>query len=342
MKSLRLLPVVIFAAVALLLFKGIGLLTTGSYVLSGPTTVLAEGAAPAEPAAGGEAAAVPDAVMTDTNPTLGDTAPTMATNSEAAGHGGEPAAVETPAAGDHAAPVPAPDAASSSPDPAALPADAAAAIACPPVDPAVSGEAAAAHDPAAAPVVSCDPAATASSALVNEFGDAVPTIHDASGKVVPLQDAEGQSSEAALLQRLAERRTELDKRDQDLTLRAALVEAAEKKLDERSKELADLEAKIAALVDEKQAAEDAGFKAVVSMYETMKPKDAAKIFDTLDLPVLLKVARAMNPRKMSPILAAMSSAQAQALTTAFATTDTTQTVADGGENLAALPQIVGQ
>ncbi len=41
---------------------------------------------------------------------------------------------------------------------------------------------------------------------------------------------------------------------------------------------------MAALVDEKQAVEEAGFKAVVSMYESMKPKDAAKIFDTLELP----------------------------------------------------------
>jgi flagellar motility protein MotE (MotC chaperone) len=78
----------------------------------------------------------------------------------------------------------------------------------------------------------------------------------------------------------------------------------------------------------------------------MKPKDAAKIFDTLDLNVLLKVARAMNPRKMSPVLALMSSEPAQALTTAFAATTPDNTVADssggaGQPNLAALPQIVG-
>ena len=41
MKSIRLLPVVIFAALALLLFKGIGLLTTGGYVLIGTARSLA-------------------------------------------------------------------------------------------------------------------------------------------------------------------------------------------------------------------------------------------------------------------------------------------------------------
>ena len=41
MKSIRLLPVVIFAALALLLFKGIGLVTTGGYVLIGRRRSLA-------------------------------------------------------------------------------------------------------------------------------------------------------------------------------------------------------------------------------------------------------------------------------------------------------------
>ncbi len=45
MKSVRLLPVVIFAALALLLFKGIGLVTNGGYVLTGSNAVLAAGEA---------------------------------------------------------------------------------------------------------------------------------------------------------------------------------------------------------------------------------------------------------------------------------------------------------
>jgi len=45
---------------------------------------------------------------------------------------------------------------------------------------------------------------------------------------------------------------------------------------------------------------------------------------------------------MSPILAAMSPKPAEALTTAFATTGNTETVPASGENLASLPQIVGQ
>ena len=151
-------------------------------------------------------------------------------------------------------------------------------------------------------------------------------LQDGTGKIVPLEAAEGDKSEAALLGRLSERRGELDQREADIDMRTALLEAAEKRLDQRTQELAALEARVAALVDEKQAAEEEGFKAVVSMYEAMKPKDAAKIFDTLSTSVLLKVARAMSPRKMSPILAAMNADPAQKLTTAMAATENTDVV----------------
>ena len=57
MKTPRLLPVVIAAATALLLFKGIGLVTTGGYVLTGTGSAVAAGggghAAPAAATAGG-------------------------------------------------------------------------------------------------------------------------------------------------------------------------------------------------------------------------------------------------------------------------------------------------
>jgi flagellar motility protein MotE (MotC chaperone) len=56
----------------------------------------------------------------------------------------------------------------------------------------------------------------------------------------------------------------------------------------------------------------------VTMYENMKPKDAARIFDRLSLPILLKVVRQMKPRKMADILARMSPEAAERLTVAIA------------------------
>jgi len=314
LKSIRLLPVVIFAALALLVFKGIGLVTNGGYVLSGPIVVQAadehgsEGGLPAE------------AVLVDTSPTLGDVAPTLVTHVEASSAAD---LHETPSDEGHDESVSEADAACTT-----KPADAGAADAHEDLTDRIGN----------ALANGCPPEPIA----VNEHGDAMPTIKDGTGRLVPLQTAAGQDSQEALVGRLGDRRAELDRREADLDMRVALVEAAEKRLDEKTSHLAALEARVAALVDEKQATEEAGFRAVVSMYEAMKPKDAAKIFDALDLPVLLKVVRAMSPRKMSPILAAMKAGPAEALTVALASTESMATVAAVGENLAALPQIIGQ
>jgi flagellar motility protein MotE (MotC chaperone) len=316
-KSVRLLPVVIFAALALLLFKGVGLLTNGGYVLTGSNAVLAAGG-PTE-GAGVSGSTPSEVVLSDLNPTIGDISPTMATrDNPAVAAQGEPSSASSEQS------APAEPSSEASEDPS---------IACPPI-------VATQEDPhAETPATGCEP----SEIPVNEHGDALPLVQDGEGNFVPLDVIEGDDSEEALLARLAERRTELDRRDADIAMRTALLEAAEKRLDERTKELAALEAQVAALVDEKQAAEEAGFRAVVTMYESMKPKDAAKIFDTLGTTVMVKVVRAMSPRKMSPILAAMSPEPAQKLTVALAATENTDVVpALAGENLAALPQIVGQ
>ena len=54
------------------------------------------------------------------------------------------------------------------------------------------------------------------------------------------------------------------------------------------------------------------------MYETMKPKEAAKIFDRLDIKVLIDVATQMKPQIMSAILAQMSPENAERLTVELA------------------------
>ena len=50
------------------------------------------------------------------------------------------------------------------------------------------------------------------------------------------------------------------------------------------------------------------------MYENMKAKDAAKVFDRLNMRVLVEVVNAMNPRRMSDILGQMTPEVAERLT----------------------------
>ena len=124
------------------------------------------------------------------------------------------------------------------------------------------------------------------------------------------------SAERAILERLLERRQELDARARELELRENLLKAAEKNLEEK---LAALKAKETGPNGQrKDEVEAARFKGLVTMYETMKPKEAAKIFDRLDIKVLLEVASQINPRRMSEIMALMSAEAAERLTMEFA------------------------
>ncbi len=325
----RLLPIVIAATAALLLFKGIGLVTEGGYSLLGTTTVQAAGEGGGEGRGGETPAGEPGAASTgvdmlDQDPTLEDPAVTMEFPGEAAAegdHGGGPAegahGSETPAVG---------------PVDEAVPGEA-----CPPTDPAAAeagGEVAPVEDPCLP-----DPG-------VNEYGDALPLIKDpATGNMVPLADTlDDDSSETAINERLAERRTELDQREKELEMRMTLIDAAEQRIAERTAELKALEERIGKLVDDNKMAEEQQFVSLVAMYENMKPKDAAVIFNQLDMPVLLGVAKAMNPRKMSPILARMDPLKAKALTDSIAAADAppSAVAATTDQDLTNLPQIVGQ
>ncbi|GGH26439.1 hypothetical protein GCM10007036_34230 [Alsobacter metallidurans] len=139
-------------------------------------------------------------------------------------------------------------------------------------------------------------------------------------------------AEKSLLQRLGERREQLDDRQRELDTRENLLKAADKKIEARINELKELEGKSAASEDgaqpgaapadpaapAKPPSAAAGLKNLVTMYEAMKPKDAAKVFDRLDLKVLVPVVNAMNPRKMSEVLAAMSPEAAEKLTVELA------------------------
>lgn len=277
MKSIRLLPLVVLAALALLLLKGIGLWTGGGYALTGI-----------------------DAVQAQTTEV-------------------EPLTVDPDAAGQE--PV----------NPAQAQTDARTGI---------SDAAAAAADRASESLFShAGPAPINSSQL-----DAVPFEQNKAGVKVPLTSVDGVTdTEKAVLERLSERRAELDAIENDLKSREAVIAAAEKRLDERVNALKSLQVQIDALVEQKKAADEEQFKGLVSMYENMKAKDAASIFDQLSSDVLYRVAAAMNPRKMAPVLAAMDPARAQELTTLLAAQQTEPSLDAGAvEDLSQLPQIVGQ
>ncbi len=264
MRSIRLLPIVLVAITALLLFKGIGLLTDGAYVLTGTEFAVAQ----------------------------------TATQSLSIGDGSGQSGDEL-----------------------------------------TDAESAAARRAADSLFSRAAPTPIESQQI-----DALIVEENRLGEKVEFGSNDGSElTERAVLERLGERRLELDALERELAMREDLVAAAEARLNERIAALDALEAQVQALVDEKNALDDQQFASLVSMYETMKPKDAAAVFDNLDMEVLLRLAISINPRKMSPILAEMQTGRAQTLTLLMAADQTEEPVpASAPDEFSELPQIVGQ
>ena len=147
------------------------------------------------------------------------------------------------------------------------------------------------------------------------------------------------ASERAILERLQARRQELETRAREIDIRESLLKAAEKRIENRVDELKGVEAGIKTATEQKGEADTARFKGIITMYEGMKPKDAAKIFDRLEMPVLFEIASQIAPRKMSDILGLMMPEAAERLTVELARR------ANGGDKAASaadLPKIEGR
>ncbi|MFT6559254.1 MotE family protein [Sneathiella sp.] len=126
-------------------------------------------------------------------------------------------------------------------------------------------------------------------------------------------------SEIEVLQRLVERRDALDQRDKELDLRDNLLRATETRIDEKISKLKEIESTIQDLLKTYDDQQLKKLKSLVSIYEKMKPKDAARIFNSLDMDVLLDVTGLMKESKLAAILGNMNGERAKKLTVELAT-----------------------
>jgi len=113
---------------------------------------------------------------------------------------------------------------------------------------------------------------------------------------------------------LAMRNKALDTREKELHTKEAMLQAAELELRRKYQEMEKLRQQIENLLEEQSEAEKKQIESLVKIYEGMKPKSAASIFNTLDLDVLVSVLSNMSERKLSPILALMNPERARTVT----------------------------
>lgn len=140
-------------------------------------------------------------------------------------------------------------------------------------------------------------------------------------------------SEVKILYQLNKRRQELQKREESLLQRTAFIKAAEKALGLRFSELSKLQDNISKLLqryDDIQINENQKLRQI---YSAMKPKDAAKIFNDLEIETLLSIVAGMKPRVVAPIIAAMDTEKVRLLTTQIADNDDIASLRDNFENI---------
>ncbi|WP_247872307.1 hypothetical protein [Azospirillum sp. TSO35-2] len=144
-------------------------------------------------------------------------------------------------------------------------------------------------------------------------GSSAPAGGAASAPLAPLGPIDNQE----LLQHFAERRAEIERRTKEMEQREALLAAAEKRIDQKVAEMEKTRADIQKLMSQGDEKQSAQLDSLVKIYETMKPKEAARIFEELDMPVLLGVIQKMKEQKTAPILAAMDPTKAKEVTSAL-------------------------
>ncbi len=161
--------------------------------------------------------------------------------------------------------------------------------------------------------------------------DAKPVSEGAAAEAKPATPAQPQPSklvtedptlltqaEIDLLQHLAERRRVLESREQELQIRTGLLTAAEARIDKKIEELKVLRETINGLIKTFDEQQDKKLLSLVKIYENMKPKEAAKIFEDMEMDTLLEVAERMKERKLSPIMAKMNPEKAREMTVELA------------------------
>lgn len=133
--------------------------------------------------------------------------------------------------------------------------------------------------------------------------------------VVGLPDDE----EMELITQLRQRREALEARATELDLQEQLLSSTEKRINDKIAQLEVLEDRIKSHLRLYEEKETEQLQSIVSIYETMKPKEAAPRFEALSLQTQLDLVQLMNPRKVAALMEKMTPQKASVLTTELAT-----------------------
>jgi flagellar motility protein MotE (MotC chaperone) len=183
----------------------------------------------------------------------------------------------------------------------------------PAADPAQPLPPPAATSQAGAPQAAIPPAAIPPAAIPQAaIPPAAPPPAAAPRAAVVRADAGAAASDVTL------HRSQIETRELQVSIREAAVAAAEKQLTDRVAQLLAIQSRLQTLASDYKDHDDAKWAALVMLYEGMRPRDAATIFNGLDKPVLLEILGRMKPAKAAPVIALMQPENARQVTAELA------------------------
>lgn len=150
------------------------------------------------------------------------------------------------------------------------------------------------------------------------ISEAPPKEEEGSAKSLSAQARYFSPVEMDILQNLGKRREQLDGWDKEVEIKENLLANVEKRIDEKLTLIQGMKKDLQEMLTQYNEQEDAKIRSLVKIYENMKPRDAARIFDEVEMPVLLLVIDRMKEKKAAPILASMDSKKAKQLTVELA------------------------
>jgi flagellar motility protein MotE (MotC chaperone) len=126
------------------------------------------------------------------------------------------------------------------------------------------------------------------------------------------------SAEIDHLQKLNERKKELDAREEELNRMEGELQVQKVELEKRLKDLEEMRTKISTMLDDRGKADDQKVDTLVQMYSNMKAPQAAKVFETMDEDLAVEILGRMKKKNAADIMNLLKPEKAQILSEMFA------------------------
>lgn len=144
--------------------------------------------------------------------------------------------------------------------------------------------------------------------------DAVPAVTPPVAAAAPVEAATVDAKkvdDSDYLFKLAERKKQLDQREEELNKLAERIEKQKVEIAEKLSKLEETRAKISTALEEKIRSDDGKVETLVQMYSNMKPQQAAKVFETLDEDLVIEILGRMKKKSAADILNLIKPEKAQ-------------------------------